>query len=354
MKATLWIASLLLWLCACDTPEDKGKTGQDQPEVPQEPSWEWQMIDSPTTEHIRGLRVVNDSTLWISGTSGVVFRTEDGGKHWDNLTLPKCEDLDFRDIHAFDLENAYVISAGEGVRMYRTMDAGISWYEVYQDTNAHAFYDGFDFWNVNEGLAYGDAHDGKMALLKTTNGMKWKDQRSVMPEALEGEAGFAASGTGIVVRDEHVWIATGGGETARVYLSEDSARTWTAYDTPLVSGVGMGVFSIAFRDATHGIAVGGSYLDSTSTNGNSAYTLDGGVNWMVPDSVPNGYRSCVAYDPTGKYAVCVGRTGGEWSMDDGKTWNAFSEEGFWVCQFGENTLWASGRRGKLGVLHLTP
>jgi photosystem II stability/assembly factor-like uncharacterized protein len=308
------------------------------------------MLDSPTSEHIRGMCAVNDSLVWLSGTGGAVYRTENAGKSWDNLTLPKCEDLDFRDIHAFDEENAYVISAGYGVNIYSTNDGGISWLECYRDTNAYAFYDGIDFWDKHNGLAYGDPHQRKMALLSTNNGWKWNDERHLMPDALEGEAGFAASGTGIVLLDNYVWIATGGGPVARVLCSQDSGATWIAHETPLVSGEGMGIFSIAFRDPQYGVAVGGSYMDSTATEGNSAYTKDGGITWLVPDTVPRGYRSCASFNSSGDYVVAVGRTGCDWSDDDGKIWHHFSKEGFWVCDFGGDVLWASGRRGKLGKM----
>ena len=58
-------------------------------------------------------------------------------------------------------------------------------------------------------------------------------ERRACPPALEGEAGFAASGQCLVgsgPRD--VWLATGGAARARVLHSADRGLTWTVADTP--------------------------------------------------------------------------------------------------------------------------
>ena len=358
MKHILLALALSAVLFACESGQDENAPSDEVQNVNQQANkepensslemLEWEMMQSPTKSHIRGLCAVNDSVVWISGTGGVVYRTSDAGEYWDNLTLPECEDLDFRDIHAFDEEKALVVSAGYGVVIYGTMDGGIVWNELYRDNDSTAFFDGFDFWNSQGGLAYGDPQNGKMALKRMKYGWKWQEANQNLPDALEGEAGFAASGTGIVIQDNHVWIATGGGEVARVLHSADSGMTWQAHNTPLVSGEGMGIFSIAFKNQDIGVAVGGSYIDSTNTNGTSAYSWDGGVTWNVPEAVPRGYRSCAAFSPDGSLCVAVGRTGCDYSTDEGYSWTGWSDEGFWVCDFGGEYLWASGRSGKLG------
>lgn len=334
-----------LLLTACSNEQQSA----DEPiaDTPR-PVWQWEEMDSPTTSHIRGLCAVDDSTIWISGSGGAVYLTTNAGRYWDNLTIPGAEELDFRDVHAEDAENAWVISAGNGVKIYATHDAGISWEEQYVDENPEVFFDGFAFWNEKEALAYGDPINGKMALLRTKNGLYWKDATHGMPEALDGEAGFAASGTGICIHNEHVWIGTGGGAQTRVLHSADRGETWEAIDTPMRAGEGFGIYGMAFLDEQYGIVVGGSYVDSLNTLGNCAYTIDGGTTWAVPDSVPRGYRSCVTFSESGKYAICVGRSGCEYSTDKGITWEAFSDEGYWVCDIGGSTLWGSGRSGKLG------
>jgi peroxiredoxin len=86
--------------------------------------WVRQNVD--TTAGLRGLSVVNEKIVWVSGTGGTVIRTIDGGKTWKVMTVPGAEKLDFRDVEAFDANNAYILSIGDGEssRIYKTVDGG--------------------------------------------------------------------------------------------------------------------------------------------------------------------------------------------------------------------------------------
>ncbi|NIP79443.1 MAG: oxidoreductase, partial [Gemmatimonadetes bacterium] len=100
--------------------------------------------------------------------------------------------------------------------------------------------------------------------------------------ALDGEAGFAASGTAIAVAgDRHAWIGTGAGPRARVYRTADAGKSWDAVDTPLPAGPTAGIFGVAFRDTLNGVAVGGDYTDTTSAALNVLRTRDGGRSWEL-------------------------------------------------------------------------
>src|SRR5204863_6911316 len=144
----------------------------------------------------------------------------------------------------------YVLSAGEGdkARIYKTNDAGMTWTLQFKNDDPRAFFDGFAFWDANEGIAFSDPVDGHFLIIRTTDGGAiWKEiPRENMPTAIPGEAAFAASGTSIAVaRGGHVWIATGG-SAARVFHSADRGLTWSLANTPIVSGVpSSGIFSIS-------------------------------------------------------------------------------------------------------------
>jgi hypothetical protein len=57
-----------------------------------------------------------------------------------------------------------------------------------------------------------------------------------------------------------------------------------------------GIFSIAFRDAGHGVIAGGDYKRPKDDGPNLAFTEDGGKSWTLPPLHPLAYFSAVAYD----------------------------------------------------------
>ena len=103
-----------------------------------------------------------------------------------------------------------------------------------------------------------------------------------LPPALDNEGAFAASGTNVTVfgRD-HVWFGTGAAARARVLQSADRGRTWAIADTPLLAGSSAGIYSVAFRDALHGVIVGGDYAKEAEAVDNVATTADGGRTWTL-------------------------------------------------------------------------
>ncbi len=308
-------------------------------------------VDCGSTAHFRGIQAVTDKLVWLSGTQGTVLKTEDGGKSWDDVTVPECTELDFRDIHALDKNSAWVMSSGNGVRIYHTSNGGQSWTLQFEDKNSNVFMDGMDFYDSQRGIVYGDPIDEIMDVLVTTDGGKnWK--RSVkesLPYAWEDEAAFAASGTGVVHKGQNIWMATGGGEISRIIKSSDGGITWQAVLTPLDGGPGIGIFSMAFKNDLNGVVVGGNYIDSTSVKDNCAFTVDGGNSWTkVEGTGPRGYRSCVTINRKGT-AIACGRTGIDKS-DDFQNWTAVSDEGFFTADAGNKYIWLAGRRGKVAVL----
>jgi photosystem II stability/assembly factor-like uncharacterized protein len=156
-------------------------------------------IPSEVRSSFRGLSVVNNSVAWVSGSKGWVGRTTNGGLHWEFNQVHGFDDLDFRSLYAFNDSTALMANAGAPGYVLRTTNGGKSWQTVYTNTHAAIFMDGVDFWNGEEGVIYGDPIDGKMFLLFTVDGGKtWREPPTeARPKLHEGEASFAASGTGI-------------------------------------------------------------------------------------------------------------------------------------------------------------
>ncbi|HEY4050750.1 MAG TPA: glycosyl hydrolase, partial [Acidobacteriaceae bacterium] len=116
---------------------------------------------------------------------------------------------------------------------------------------------------------------------------------------------------------------------------------------PLASGNGSsGVFSLAFRDQQHGVAVGGDYRKPDDAVGTAAFSSDGGLSWTPAQTAPHGYRSAVAWDSKAKAWVTVGTNGSDISYDDGKTWQPL-DNGEWNAL---SLPWVVGPKGRIGKL----
>ncbi|MFE2582953.1 oxidoreductase [Streptomyces sp. NPDC059378] len=324
----------------------------------QAPHWEPKKTGAPDVR-LRGLSAVDRDTAWVAGTGGTVLRTTDGGASWRNVSPPGAADLQFRDVEAFDARRAVVLAIGEGEasRVYRTDDGGASWTESFRNTDAKAFYDCLTFFDRRHGLAMSDPVDGRFRILSTGDGGRtWRVLPSAgMPAALDGEAGFAASGQCLVASGPRdVWLATGGGARARVLHSADRGLTWTAADTPVPAGdPARGVFALAFRDRTHGLAVGGDYRAEQASPDAAARTSDGGRAWGPAAVPPPAYRSGVAWLPHSRTAaLAVGPTGTDLTTDGGRTWRTVDTGSYDTvdCAAAGPGCWAAGEKGRVARL----
>jgi photosystem II stability/assembly factor-like uncharacterized protein len=286
-----------------------------------------------------------------------VLRTTDGGATWQKLLLT-TETLDFRDIDAIDTQTAYALSIGNGAasRIYKTTDAGATWTLQFKNDDQKAFLDAMSFWDANHGVVFGDSVDGQFYILTTADGGgTWKRvPTTTLPPALANEGAFAASGTNIAVFGKtHAWIGTGAATKARVLRTVDGGHTWQVADTPLAAGPSSGIFSIAFRDAKHGVVVGGDYKKEQEAVDNLAVTSDGGATWKLVKGL-SGFRSVVAYVPGSKTPalIAVGPAGADYSLDDGQTWKPVEGPGFDTFSFVPHKAagWAAGANGSLAKL----
>ncbi|KAI1852719.1 hypothetical protein JX266_002260 [Neoarthrinium moseri] len=320
----------------------------------------WRLTPTGSQQRFRGLAPVSGDVVWIAGTNGTVLKTVDAGRTWESvgpaLGLEDVE-LQFRDVEAWSADRAIILSIGEGnaSRIYGTKDGGKSWSLSFTNNDSAAFYDCLAFENPEHGLAMSDPVDGRYRLIETVNGgSSWSivDPRG-MPSALDGEAGFAASGTCLSTAAGRWYLASGGTSAARIYRSADGHK-WDVANSSIAGGSAAGVFSVAFKDAHRGLAVGGDYEAPNKTESISAWSIDGGVTWQPSDRFPGGYRSGVSWVPgfCGG-AIAVGPTGSDLTIDGGKTWHAFDNGSFDSIEcVGGHVCWAAGESGRVGRLTL--
>jgi photosystem II stability/assembly factor-like uncharacterized protein len=312
---------------------------------------QWQIQAIATKADFRGLCVVSPSCAWVSGTKGTYARTADGGKTWSVGTVPGAARLDFRDVEAFGETTAYLLSAGPGdaSRIYKTVDGGKTWEMQFRSADPAAFLDAIAFWDEKNGIALGDPVKGRFQLIATADGgAHWVPLAAKgLPPALPGEGAFAASGTCLVAHGaSDVWYATGGARSARVFHSTDRGQSWQVSETPVATGAASaGIFSLAFRDSRHGLAVGGDYSKPDRLGATAAATADGGKTWTL---LKLGLPYCSAVAWAKDRWVAVGTSGSHVSLDNSATWKRLDRENYNSVGFtsgGEG--WAVGPKGRV-------
>ena len=316
----------------------------------------WKLLDTGTQVHFRGLAAVSRNVAWLGGYNGVVLRTVNGGRTWINASPAGASALQFRDIEAFSATRAVAMAAGTGTasRLYVTANGGRTWSLAYKNTNPQAFFDCMAFFNPRHGLVLSDPVSGKFRILATRDGgRRWTVLPNAgMPQALPGEAGFAASGECLTTSGRDAWFGSGASTVAaRVFQSRDGGLTWRASTTPIVAGPTAGINGLAFRNPVAGVAVGGDFNVPTASANVAALSTRRGP-WVSPQSGPAGYRSGVAWVPrTPSTVIAVGLTGSDVSYDGGLTWHTFDTGSFdTVSCTPDGSCWASGDLGRVAIL----
>jgi photosystem II stability/assembly factor-like uncharacterized protein len=328
--------------------------------LPVKPSFgqtpELQLLTSGTKTSLRGLCVVNDNVVWVSGSHGMVGKSLNAGKNWNWMTVKGFEDKEFRDIEAFDGNTAIIMSVGEPGYILKTNDGGNTWKVVYENKSHGMFLDAMDFSDVAHGIVVGDPINNRVFLARTAdNGNTWTEilPDTRRPRVDSGEAFFAASGSNIrLFRDSSYFIVSGG-------LRSRLIRGSRLMSLPIVQGKETtGANSIDIYDGGDPkragrkmIIVGGDFQDPASTNKNCFYTNNGGKTWKTPRTPPHGYRSCVEY-LSPKDIVCCGINGVDYSSDGGRNWILVSKQGFNACRIARNgsAFFLAGNDGKIAKL----
>lgn len=319
-----------------------------------------EIITSGTKTSLRGLSVVNDNVVWVSGSNGMVGRSNNGGKNWNWFTVKGFEKTEFRDIEAFDANTAVIMAIPsatipEPAHILKTTDGGESWKVVYENKTKGMFLDAMDFVGNEYGIVVGDPIDNKIFIAETFDGgSTWNELglEGKRPVADSGEAFFASSGTNIRLMIDKRFFLVSGGTKSRLITRFDAS------DLPVLQGKeSTGANSIDVYDKGNGkgsnrmVIVGGDFMADSLTIKNCFISGDGGKTWKAPKTPPHGYRSCVEF-LSEKDLLSCGLNGVDYSNDGGKNWKWISKDGFHVCRIAKigSTIYLAGGNGKIGKI----
>jgi photosystem II stability/assembly factor-like uncharacterized protein len=240
---------------------------------------------------------------WMVGELGRIFRTTDGGEHWERQDAGTKRP--FLAISCVDARTAW-IAGKEGI-VYGTTDGGASWTAAQTGSNRHVF--ALQFATRERGHGGGDF--GVM-IHTEDGGRSWTTQRVssdfALPEsALDigvdpGDVNLYAVSYG---DPDHVWMV---GEFGMILTSADGGRVWMQQHSPVESTL----FGVHFADARRGWAVG--------IDGVILQTEDGGASWR-PQMGPGQQRALYDVFLRGNTGWIVGEAGTILrSSDGGASW----------------------------------
>jgi len=294
-----------------------------------------------SSNNFRALSTLNDTTIWLASDQSQVWFFSLPNQ-WENRSPKGYEGVLWRDIEAMDDSSAIILSAGAPALILRTEDAGQTWQECFRDDSPSIFFDAFDFWDTNRGLAFADAQESHITIIETMDGGKsWQKWDSILDlKVSPKQGGFAASGTCLHCYDQNSWAIVLGGIQARI-LGMHKGQSLKALLAMNDGEASKGAFSIDAKNADTLLIGGGDYrADSLSTQ-SLLWSTDAGKSWEpvpFPKPLSQRYWSCVQWQ--GSHIVLCSRFGMAYSFDNGMNWQ-YSAEGFYSCQ----GQWLSGPKG---------
>ncbi len=309
--------------------------------------------DKPTS--IRGLSVVDDNVAWISGSKGYIAITRNGGETWDWQQVKGFEKSDFRDIEAFSDKEAIIMSSGTPALILKTVDGGANWQVKYKNTDTAYFFDAMEFTSKQNGYVLGDPIAGQFVLMQTKDGGDLWQASDNPPEALPGEASFAASGTCLALNltRENIAVVTGGSNTRLIFRNNDQTE-WHYENLPIQHGKpSQGAFSMVCGYKSI-VIVGGNYSQDKLNDSTACFIkFDNNPEFKLTTNSTTGFQSCVEYI-TEQTFLSTGTPGSNITTDGGKTWTKIDNTSFNVCRKAKRgkLVLLAGNGGKIGVLKM--
>ncbi|HMD69369.1 MAG TPA: hypothetical protein VKF42_10860 [Chitinivibrionales bacterium] len=242
---------------------------------------DWVQQTSHTLATLGGISFLDENTGFITGDSGVVLKTKDGGATWTRLYAGP---YGLMDVHAVD-SNLLYISVAKGGKVIKSADGGGTW--TIQNVENDSTDRGMAIWFTSP--LKGFVCIGKYPFLNSRifgtvdGGLTWNAVYTTtawisylsFPDAAHG---FATSSAGGVV------------------TTTDSGATWTSSPT----GQALFLSGVSFVNDDTGYVGGiGGVTNNRYTNVNLLKTTDGGTTWSTVNTVVVAIRMWFVDDSTG-------------------------------------------------------
>jgi photosystem II stability/assembly factor-like uncharacterized protein len=203
-----------------------------------------------TGASVQGVSFADASHGWLSGYSGTIRHTSDGGQTWDVQTSPLVAALGR--VRSFDASHAWIPVVGTSDRVLRTVDGGDNWL-LSSLPSASASMRAVSFSDTHNGWAVGT---GGVIVRSTNGGETWTSQTSGTSATIYDVSAISAT---------EAWACSDGG---RFLHTIDGGLNWSPYNHV----DGMTIWSVKFISASEGWA----------TSWDRVYhTTDSGVTWQT-------------------------------------------------------------------------
>lgn len=204
---------------------------------------QWQMSNSYQTSYIDNISVVNSNVVWVADQlDKAVSISKDGGQSWIKNDYQTGSFVGAYTLGTFSVVNdsvAYIIAAGLDAAgsanngVFKTTNGGENWTKLPSAFTAASFPNFVYFWNINEGVAIGDAYPNQYFEIYTTSnaGQTWDKVQDSNQANGNAEWGLN-SGAHLRVVNGTIYFTTSGG---RIFKSADKGKNWTVINTPATS-----------------------------------------------------------------------------------------------------------------------
>lgn len=290
---------------------------------------QWVVQTSGATGNLQSVSAVDNNVCWISGATGQVLRTTNGGTTWANVgggpVIGTANDVTF--VYGFDANNALcTTSSTSATYVFKTTNGGTTWTQVF--TQSGGFIDAFDFSSPTNGFMMGDPVGARWSMWKTTDGGATWDSTGLRLAQVGTEAGWNNS---LFTSGSNIWFGT---NNTKIYYSSDNGATWAAQATTGQANS----YCIYFSGSTG--FTGGASTVAKTTNGGTAWSLA---------TLPGSGSSFGCTASAGTWYVT--RTGTVYASADGTTWTSASTSTTTLYAIGKarngTAVWACGASGRI-------